>query len=69
MEIDFSNIDSIEIMVHAEHSEKSPIELEEVANPAEGVAVMDQDEYQGPEITLTVASDKPQEDENGGGTE
>lgn len=64
MKIDVTNIDEIEIMVHAEHSEKPPIELEEVANPHDGVGVMDHEDYEGPEITLTVGSDKPQEGEN-----
>jgi len=53
-----SKIDQdIEVLIHAgEESENSPIELEKVASPAEGVFVMDHEDYSGPEITATFVS-------------
>ena len=56
MKLDTRGTERLDIMVHASNQpESSPIELEKVEMPAEGVAVMDHDDYNGPEITVTVA--------------
>lgn len=57
IKVDVSDTDKIEVLVHAENQPESPpIELEKVANPAQGVFIVDHEDYEGPEISVSVAS-------------
>lgn len=58
LNFDVSEDEKLAIMVHADNQpDSSPIELEKVANPAEGVFVVDHEDYNGPEITVTIGSE------------
>lgn len=58
LNFDVSEDEKLAIMVHADNQpDSSPIELEKVANLAEGVFVVDHEDYNGPEITVTIGSE------------
>ena len=56
MELDVTDISQLEIMIHATDENAETVELEKTEVPHKGVHVMDHEDYEGPEITLTLGS-------------
>ena len=57
MKLDVTDLSQLEIMIHATDENAKSVELEKAEVPHKGVHVMDHEDYDGPEITLTLGGE------------